>query len=108
MTPAPAASASEAVKPAGGRIPLIKFPPRRTPAGEIISSMPAAEARQWIAKLTGTMAAEASSSEQPHEPPVVTTVSEGGWPSTSGRGYPARQIIPEHEMEAILLGGAEP
>lgn len=90
------------------RQPSIKFPPRRTEAGEAISSMPAAQAMAYIEAIT--KAAEAAAKPRPTIAPPFTRTSAPPPrpPRQLVRPPPALKIsISEKEMEAIMLGGAD-
>jgi len=97
---APAAAAAPPPPPpppppsaAGHRVPMIKFPPRRTPDGEVISSMPAAQALAVTAQLMGVGQSQG----------LGSTALVG---FTSAGDHPPRMELTEEEIEAIESGGA--
>lgn len=70
----------------------IKFPPRRTPEGHIISAMPAVDQSKYINRSTAKQVNQA-----PAKPSRYVT---------SADPVP-RRTLSEREMESIMLGGAE-
>ncbi|KAI3431810.1 hypothetical protein D9Q98_010563 [Chlorella vulgaris] len=120
---APAAAAAEAAEPAH-RAPSIAFPPRRTPDGKPISMLPASDAKQMLASMLAAAGGGSSSSAGPsaaapipeqYRNMIAVPIVGGSMPILRGppvpsRGPPgpARQVISDREMEAIMLGGAEP
>jgi hypothetical protein len=98
-----------------GRIPGIRFPPRRTPAGERISDLPIEKANAVTTQLLGgpapaaapgaaaAPAAPAAAPKSPAPQPVAgpkTTLVTGK--------VPPRRTLTAAEMEMIELGGAPP
>ncbi|EFN51142.1 hypothetical protein CHLNCDRAFT_141351 [Chlorella variabilis] len=116
---APPAPAAAAAPPAAShRTPAISFPPRRTPSGELISALPKSEAAQLLAGLLA-----GGGDTAPLPPPLVpeqykhmiaVPIVGGsmpilrGPPVPAGPPGPARRTISDREMEAIMLGGADP
>eukprot|EP00887_Chlorella_sp_A99_P005882 scaffold1.g5882.t1 len=111
-TSAPAAPAAAP----SGRRPSISFPPRRTPEGKVISALPAADA---AAALAAFGAAPATAPPPPRVAPVATATGAAPSPRPAmqsqmrvtvlhGAPPPPRVSMTEHEMEVIMLGGAEP
>ncbi|KAL4853863.1 Cilia- and flagella-associated protein 58 [Chlorella vulgaris] len=125
--PAPAAPAAAAATEAAERAhraPSIAFPPRRTPDGKPISMLPASDAKQMLASMLAAAGGGSSSSAGPsaaapipeqYRNMIAVPIVGGSMPILRGppvpsRGPPgpARQVISDREMEAIMLGGAEP
>ncbi len=116
--PQPAAAPAEAAPT--HRTPSIRFPPRVAPSGERISSLPAAEAQSLLASLLGGdaegTAPDAASAPDPaqYKNMIAVPIVGGsmpvlrGMPVPSGQPGPPRRTMSEGEMEAIMLGGAEP
>ena len=91
VTPAPAEAAAPVQAQATVRIPSIKFPPRRAADGAILSARVA-----------------------PVRPPAAAGLADASPEADTWRNFTpaydhiARAEISEEEMEAIMLGGAEP
>ena len=117
---APAAAAAVA-----GRVPGIRFPPRVTPDGVRISSLPAAEAADWAARLAGGGGGSAAAAAAPAAPAVAASAASAGAPAVAAAAKPAaapkpasgvtttrlgrapaRTPLTDRELEAIMLGGA--
>ncbi|GAB4823206.1 hypothetical protein N2152v2_010252 [Parachlorella kessleri] len=91
------------------RKPLIRFPPRRTETGEVISSMPADKAKAYVEAATK----KAQEAARPR-PMIAPMFAKSGPPPPRA---PRQLVRPppilktkmsDREMEAIMLGGAEP
>lgn len=128
--PAAPEAAPPAAPPAGHRAPSIAFPPRRTPEGEPISALPPAAAKQLLAAMLSgggagadagsapTAAAAAAASRPPvpdqYKHMIAVPIVGGSMPTLRGMPVPAgppgppRRTMTDAEMEAIMLGGAEP
>ena len=110
--PAPAAAAPKPPSAAGQRTPSIRFPPRRTPEGEVLSAMPPAQAKQLLVSLLAPAkpAAQPIPAEYMHM--IAVPIVGGsmpilrGMPVPSGPPGPPRRTMSDAEMEAIMLGGA--
>jgi pyruvate/2-oxoglutarate dehydrogenase complex dihydrolipoamide acyltransferase (E2) component len=77
----------------------IRFPPRRTPEGLVISAMPAVDQKKYIdrsASYFGTSKGVTGAANQGSD--VLQALSE----------YIPRRTLADEEMEAIMLGGADP
>ena len=129
---APAAAAPSAPAVASHRAPAIAFPPRRTPEGELISALPPDAAKQLLASMLGGDSggngsstsgidgapATASSTRPPvpeqYKHMIAVPIVGGSMPTLRGMPVPAgppgppRRTMTDAEMEAIMLGGAEP
>lgn len=105
------------------RTPSIRFPPRVAPNGERISSLPAAEAQSLLASLLGGDEGEAATNggraekapiPEEYKHMIAVPIVGGsmpvlrGMPVPSGPPGPPRRTMSEGEMEAIMLGGADP
>jgi len=114
QAPEPAAAPS-APGSGGGRKASIHFPPRMTPDGRRVSSLPAEEAAAFLASADGGRTPVA-----PPQPPPAAARPESDAPpkkvqapagkrqtvtDTDG-GVPERYPYSEKEMECIMLGGA--
>ncbi|GBF98199.1 hypothetical protein Rsub_10699 [Raphidocelis subcapitata] len=123
-------AAAAAAAAAHGRVPGIKFPPRATPDGIRISSLPAAEAASWQQQAVGggggggapapaaaahaAAAAAAAPAHAAHAPPPPVSASAAALGLTARakvvttrlKEQPARMRMTERELEAIMLGGA--
>lgn len=123
LPPPPPPAAASAEEAPAHRTPSIRFPPRVAPSGERISSLPAAEAEALLASLLGGEAGEAApGTGRADKAPVpaeyrhmiaVPIVGGSmpvlrGMPVPSGPPGPPRRTMSDSEMEAIMLGGAEP
>jgi pyruvate/2-oxoglutarate dehydrogenase complex dihydrolipoamide acyltransferase (E2) component len=125
--PKPAASAPAPEQPpaaAAHRTPSIRFPPRRTPDGELISALPRSEAQSLLAQLLGggdgeAAAAAGGAAAVPQIPDeyrdmIAVPIVGGSMPILRGPPVPAgppgppRRTMSDREMEAIMLGGADP
>ncbi|KAL4423609.1 hypothetical protein ABPG77_009196 [Micractinium sp. CCAP 211/92] len=116
--PPPQAAPAEAAPT--HRTPSIRFPPRVAPSGERISSLPAAEAQSLLTSLLGGdaegTAPDAARAPDPaqYKNMIAVPIVGGsmpvlrGMPVPSGQPGPPRRTMSEGEMEAIMLGGAEP
>ncbi|KAI8471504.1 MAG: single hybrid motif-containing protein [Monoraphidium minutum] len=118
---APAAAGAPAAASGGGgaRRPGISFPPRVTPEGVRISSLPAAEAAAWAQRLGGgaapapaAPAAVGARAAPPPPPPVSAAAAAVGKTArakvvtTRLKEQPARTRMTDKELDAIMLGGA--
>ncbi|PRW33154.1 dihydrolipoamide acetyltransferase [Chlorella sorokiniana] len=115
---APAAAPSAAAALAH-REPSIRFPPRRTAEGEQISALPRTEAERMMAQLLGGGAQQAQQAQREPIPEeykhmIAVPIVGGsrpilrGMPVPSGPPGPPRRTMTDAEMEAIMLGGADP
>ena len=122
------AAPKKAAKPAaaaaaGHRTPSIRFPPRHAPSGEQLSALPRERAAALLAQLVaGAGAGAGAGAAAAQRPPVpdqfknmiaVPIVGGSmpilrGMPVPSGPPGPPRRTMTDAEMEAIMLGGAEP
>lgn len=127
--PKPAAAEPTAAAPtkaAAHRTPSISFPPRRAPTGEVISSMAPAAAQQLLASMLGggggggAAEEEAAPAAKPAPIPaeyrhmIAVPIVGGsqpilrGMPVPPGPPGPPRRTMTDAEVEAIMLGGADP
>lgn len=97
----PAAAQASSLAPSapgaagGGYQPRISFPQRRGPGGEQLSALPR------TAAPTGGAAAATPPPPRALQAPLRVTVVTGAPPLP-------RTAMSDHEMEMIMLGGAEP
>lgn len=116
---APAPAAAPAAAALAHREPGIRFPPRRTPDGQQISALPRTEAERMMAQLLGGGAQQAQQAQREPIPEqyknmIAVPIVGGsmpilrGMPVPSGPPGPPRRTMTDAEMEAIMLGGAEP
>ena len=80
----------------------IRFPPRRTSDGHVISAMPAVDQQTYIDRSH-------SSKESPRAVKMRKNIGEQKSPpgNQTVTAFVPRRILTEREMEAIMLGGAE-
>lgn len=113
---APTPDAAAPAPEAPGRIPSIRFPPRVTPDGQTISALPAAQAAEVLAKLSGSPAAATGHAAAPAPPAPASaqgaaperSAAAAQVPSSSVAEAPPRLPLSKMEMELVDLGGAEP
>lgn len=119
--PAPEPVAPSAPDAPAHRTPAIRFPPRRTPDGKVLSSLDPSTAKQLLSSMLGDVssAQRAAPTKPPPIPaeyahmiavPIVGGSSPilRGMPVPSGPTGPPRRTISDTELEAIMLGGADP
>ena len=91
-----------------GRVPGIRFPPRRTPTGERISDLP----EQAQAAVSGGPPAPAApaAAAAAAAPPKPAAAAAAGFKARAVKGgkVPPRRTLTAQEMEVIDLGGAMP
>jgi len=103
--PAPQKTAASNDTHGRGRTPSIKFPPRRTSTGNIISMLPAAEAAAVAAAAvenTLEISRPVRMTESPHKSQLFIRVPL----RSSEPDLPPRKELSEWEIENIMLGGA--
>lgn len=119
---APAAAAPAAPAAAAGRTPSIRFPPRRAPSGEQLSTLPRERAAALLAQLVageGASGGDGAASQRAAVPDqykhmIAVPIVGGSMPILRGMAVPAgppgppRRTMTDAEMEAIMLGGADP
>lgn len=118
-----AAAAPKAAAPAAAhapRTPAIRFPPRVAPGGEQISTLPREQAAQLLAGLVSGAGEAQQAQRAPAPEPseyvhmIAVPIVGGSMPTLRGMAVPsgppgpARRLMSDAEMEAIMLGGAEP
>ncbi|KAL4439850.1 hypothetical protein ABPG75_002851 [Micractinium tetrahymenae] len=120
--PPPTPPAAPAQAAPADRTPSIRFPPRVAPSGERISSLPAEQAQAMLASLLGGEAGAAPGARKADRAPVpkeyrhmiAVPIVGGSMPVLRGMPVPSappgppRRTMSESEMEAIMLGGADP
>ncbi|KAI7839765.1 hypothetical protein COHA_006567 [Chlorella ohadii] len=116
-----AAAAAPAAAPAAEahRMPSIRFPPRRTPEGDQISALPRTEAERMMAQVLSGGAQQAQQAQREPIPAeyknmIAVPIVGGSMPILRGMAVPSgppgppRRTMTDAEMEAIMLGGADP
>jgi pyruvate/2-oxoglutarate dehydrogenase complex dihydrolipoamide acyltransferase (E2) component len=117
--PPAASQPGAAAAPAGSahRHPSIHFPPRRTPDGQLISALPAAEAERLLGQLLGGDGggpAHEPAAQGQYKNMIAVPIVGGSMPVLRGPPVPAgppgppRRTMTDREMELIMLGGADP
>jgi hypothetical protein len=84
----------------------IRFPPRRTPDGKVISAMPRWDQQKYIDRSIAASHPAGGSSREASKAEGSTSTSPVQ--SVIAARHPPRRTIPDAELEAIMLGGASP
>lgn len=108
ITQQPGNAPSSPVNEAPARHALIRFPPRRTPTGGLISMLPAAKAAAAVSAATGSVVQSESTTTRGHpmkSEPEAPRLFVRQPPRRPGPPSPPRKELTDREIETIMLGG---